>query len=194
MSQKTPPETGGASAVLCAFCKSPLVAGARYCKECEKFQSFWDRLDWGGSASTLVSLISVGSLAYAFVAGQIKNAAPQVVLTPVACSAQEVRLSLANLGDKPALFLGGEISLLAADGAALSSRTLIGEAAPSLVPAQSSKIEKFQVASMSVPHLPLPFSADPGRVGACRYELKLSWTDGRNRRHDDHQSCICDGG
>ena len=192
MSHVTPPAAGAAGAP-CKFCKSPLVAGARYCTACEKFQSPWDRLDWAASSTTLVSLISVGSLAYAFVAGQIKNAAPQVVLTPVLCSAQEVRLSLANLGDKPALFLGGTISTLGAAGAPAVPRTLIGTASPSLIPAQSNRIETFQAASMSAPHLPLPFAVDPARPPACRYNLRLSWTDGRNRRHDDLQSCACDG-
>jgi hypothetical protein len=174
----------------CKLCGLPIPAGAKYCTRCEKYQGFLDRLRVSASISGLVSLISVGTLAYGFLAGVIKNAEPQVVLTPVACSAQEVRLALSNLGDRPALFQGGTVSLEAAN-APPSTRSLTGEDIPSLLPAQSNKITTLQVAALAAPHLPLPFDAATAQAPRCRMRLQLAWTDGHNRKHSDDQTCAC---
>jgi hypothetical protein len=194
MSAERQDEQQAAAATPCKYCKSLIPEQARYCTHCEKFQGRWDQLVSGASISALVSLISVGSLAYGFVAQQLKKAAPQVVLTPISCSTQDVRLSLSNLGDRPALFLGGTITMRATAGGEVTGRTLVGAAVPSLIAPQSSKIETLQIASMSPPHFPLPFSEDTGQRGGCQFDLKLQWTDGHGRKQLDSQHCSCGGG
>lgn len=102
----------------CRLCAQEIPDGARKCSRCGEFQSTWSRLLLAVDLKSLLALLPLLTLIYAFLAERLETQRSDLRLTAVACSIDGVTVFGSNTGNRSAILLeagfstGGEQSLL----------------------------------------------------------------------------------
>lgn len=134
-------------------------------------QSWRDRLLTGINLSSLVALVPVLTLAFAFLNQTVILPRSQLSATVSACTRDTVVVALSNSGTRTAIVESGLARFLPAKPD--FDRTLAppeGLLAPVVIKAGEAQVRLFSFADASGTPLPAPLLPE---AGACRYDVSL---------------------
>jgi hypothetical protein len=91
----------------CVICGESLKLSAIYCNSCNKYQNRIRRVLENLSFSSLVTLIPIATLAYAFLKTQIVTSGSDVRAQAIHCKLDLIRAAVSNVGTNAAILSGG---------------------------------------------------------------------------------------
>lgn len=91
----------------CRYCAEELRPKAKYCANCERFQTFGGRLAGDINVTSLIALVPIVTLAVAFLNKTIVFPYSKVRATVLRCTSEEVVAALSNTGTRDGIVEGG---------------------------------------------------------------------------------------
>jgi len=185
------PEAAEPEAQPCRYCFAELRPGARYCVECKRFQSFWSRISGEINFTSLIALIPIATLAFAFLNEKVVVPYSRLSATVLRCSTNEVTAALNNTGTRDAIVEGGSARFVPVRPDFDRYLNLPGqEYKPVIVGAGKSLVARLAFAEPGTfAPLPAPQLQAPEK---CTYGITLSVVEfGGRRQSVEAGHCQC---
>ena len=154
----------------CVFCKSPLLEGATLCLQCKSFQGRWRRLFSSLDIKSLVALVPIVTLAFAFLQDRFKSHGSDIQVTVLHCETDKIHLMASNIGDRTGVVKSVRARLVVNGKRSQDVTTLKGSDQFEVVtPDEPSFLELVPVEGSAVASLP----THPPNVKQCDYEMDI---------------------
>lgn len=188
------PDAAATDVRTCRYCASPLREHARYCIKCERFQNFWGRISGEINLTSLIALVPILTLSYAFLNEKLVLPYSRLSATVLRCKG-EVTAALNNTGTRDAIVEGGEATFEPKrpefDRYLNSHLNSPGETySPVVVGAGKALVARFAYSEAGTfAELPAPELQAPQK---CTYRIAFSVVEfGGRRQTIDAGSCQC---
>lgn len=190
--------SGLAQEQCCVICANALPAGARYCKECKKYQGWFTRFLGGLNIQALVTLVPVVTLAFVFVKDQFVTHRSDVRVTALSCKRDSIRLAASNIGDRAAIIKA--IRVGATSGSTAPNKTYPAQALQNgdepagqmQLQAQALKIYDLVVLNEQGQQFRLPAAtAGAGQAANCTYRIAVEIVAFDHAPEPKVASCAC---
>ena len=93
----------------CVICRSPLNEGALQCLACKGFQNPFRRFLSNIDIKSLVALVPVVALAFAFLQDRFSLHGSEVFVTALNCETSKIMIVATNTGDRPGIIKTGHV-------------------------------------------------------------------------------------
>lgn len=94
----------------CRVCGHPIPEKAQKCTKCGEFQSLGHRWLSSSMLNSLIALVPISTLAFAFIYDKLETKTSDLQFTLAACMAKQVELFASNQGNRAAIFTHAEFT------------------------------------------------------------------------------------
>lgn len=95
----------------CRICKHDIIQGARKCTTCGSFQNVWLQLFADLNLQSLIALVPIVTLAYAFIQQRFEPKRSDLRIALLSCQLQKVSLFASNLGNRAAIITSATFNI-----------------------------------------------------------------------------------
>jgi len=133
---------------LCKYCGNALPPKAIYCKKCSKFQTWKDTFFNSVSGATLVSLLPILALCWAFLHDRVLFPYSDISISVVTCSLDHIEVAVSNTGSRPGVLGRGQLKQVI--GNDVKAERVLAVAAPQATAQSNGGSPSTQAPSSSI--------------------------------------------
>jgi hypothetical protein len=176
----------------CTLCKSDIPKGALYCTSCGKYQKRRDRVLSSLGIGTILSLLPIATLCFAFINDRLIVPYSRIWITPLECSLNRVQFALSNDGSRSGVLTAGQITQYI-DGRQQGDTFLLRADQSTIVEAGKSLILEMAIRSND-PDRRAASMQPPPQGHVCEYRIGVDLVDfGDDKAKSKGLSCKCPG-
>jgi hypothetical protein len=180
----------------CVICKSPLNEGAIQCLACKGFQHPVRRFLSNLDIKSLVALVPIITLAFAFLQDRFSVHESHVIVRALDCTDSRIELVATNTGERPGIIKAAKVMVYLDDDSVDEGLRLknFGRGSTAEYMVVNPEEQVFLTMSPMVGQAVAPLRNHPAGVEKCTYRMAIEIIEFQQQSNEKkiiHTSCNC---